>query len=288
MTAPTITVDRTSQRFDGNPQPRPELLLLHTTEGSSWPPYAGGNEAPHVTVQPIPGKGIHVREHRPWTDYAKALANREGGVETNRRGVLQVELMGTCDPSARNRLYYWPGVDDVVLEALATYLRPTLDRFDIPPVAVAPFLPYPKSYGSKGGQRLTFAQWNKARGICGHQHAPENDHGDPGAFPVDRFITHLEGDIVTPQDRKDIAAEVMRTPIGKDINGVERDLGWAVGAILRDGQRQNAAIAAIKAADPTDIAAAVVAGLPGSGLTADAVAKAIVAQLLEQTQGGTQ
>lgn len=199
--AGTITVDTTSQTFNGNPQPKPDICLLHTTEGMGWPPYAGGNEAPHVTVKPFPGKGIEVRVHRPWTDYAKALANRPGGVETNRRGVLQLELMGTCDPSARSRMYFWPEADDVVLEALADYLRPVLARFDIPAVALAPFLPYPKSYGSAGGQRLTFAQWNTARGICGHQHAPENDHGDPGAFPIARFIQYLtQEDDMSDQD----------------------------------------------------------------------------------------
>jgi peptidoglycan hydrolase-like protein with peptidoglycan-binding domain len=29
-------------------------------------------------------------------------------------------------------------------------------------------------------QRMSFAQWNSYQGICGHEHAPENDHGDPG------------------------------------------------------------------------------------------------------------
>lgn len=206
--AGTISIDTTSQTFSGSRQPDPDLCLIHTTEVWGWPPYAGGKEAPHVTVKPIRGVGIQVRVHRPPTDYGKSLANREGGVETNRRGVWQIELMGTCDPSRKGEMYFWPEADDAVLSALAEFVRPTLVRFDIPPVAVAPFLPYPKSYGSKGGQRLSFTAWNKARGICGHQHAPENDHGDPGAFPVARFIEFLKEDDMplTDADAKKIWA----------------------------------------------------------------------------------
>ena len=195
----TISVDAKTQTYKGTQQPTPEILLLHTTEGTSWPYYAGGNESPHVTVKPLPGRGIEVRVHRPWTDYAKALANRAGGVETNRRGVLQIELMGTCDPRSSNG-YFWPGADDVVLAALADYVRPVLARFNIPARTIATFLPYPVSYGSRGGQRLTFSQWNSARGICGHQHAPENDHGDPGAFPIDRFVAHLTDQTIPTTD----------------------------------------------------------------------------------------
>ena len=186
-----ITVDTTSQTFAGNPQPHPEICLLHTTEVWGWPAYGGGGTAPHQTIRPLPGVGIQVRVHRPWTDYAKSLANRPGGVETNHRGVLQVELMGTCDPDHADDLYYWPDADDVVLTALADHLRPVLAEFDIPPEMIADFVAYPDSYGFDAPQRLSFAQWNSARGICGHQHAPENDHGDPGAFPIARFINHL-------------------------------------------------------------------------------------------------
>ncbi|GAA0464000.1 hypothetical protein [Streptomyces olivaceiscleroticus] len=29
---------------------------------------------------------------------------------------------------------------------------------------------------------MSASQWNGFRGICGHQHVPENDHGDPGSL----------------------------------------------------------------------------------------------------------
>lgn len=160
----------------------------------SWPGYAGGGQAPHCTVRAVPGKGIVVREHTPFSQHAKALMNLPGGVETNRRGVIQFELIGTCDPihKGKSAWFYWPDADDVVLKALADYLRPIHAKYRIP--AKAPkFLAYPSSYGGERGQRMSFAAWNSFKGICGHQHVPENDHGDPGAFPIDKLLKFLGG-----------------------------------------------------------------------------------------------
>ena len=41
------------------------------------------------------------------------------------------------------------------------------------------FLPYPESYGPTQ-VRMSPAQFARFEGICGHQHVPENTHGDPG------------------------------------------------------------------------------------------------------------
>lgn len=201
---PTLTVDKTSQTFYSTDQPEADVVVIHTTEGMTWPGYSGGGEAPHATIRAIPGKGIQVREHIAFTKFAKALMNLPGGVETNRRGVLQFELVGTCDPKHKGNSswYFWPDADDVVLQALADYLRPLMERFDIPPVA-PDFLPYPASYGSKNGQRMSGPEWVAFQGICGHQHVPENDHGDPGAFPVTKLIAALKKRGTTPTPAKD-------------------------------------------------------------------------------------
>lgn len=187
----TTTVDSTTQRYTSAAQPEPDILLLHTTEGMSWPGYAGGGQAPHDTIRAIPGKGITVRRHYPYDQFAKALANTPAPGETNRRGVIQVELIGTCDPKHKgdDAWFYWPAADDVVLQALADYYRPILARYGIPTKAPA-FLPYPASYGSSS-VRMSAAQFAAFEGICGHQHAPENDHGDPGAFPIVKLLGFL-------------------------------------------------------------------------------------------------
>lgn len=191
----SIKVDSRSQRFPSSDQPEADVWLIHTTEGMGWPGYNGGGSAPHDTIRPIPGKGIEVRRHIPYGLFAKALMNTSIPGETNRRGVIQTELIGTCDPKHKGdrNWYYWPDADDVVLQALADYMRPVLKQYAIP-LQAPKFLPYPSSYGNRQGQRMSPRQFASFQGICGHQHAPENDHGDPGAFQIAKLIKMLGGD----------------------------------------------------------------------------------------------
>lgn len=200
----SVTVNRTAQRYSSGAQAKPRMVLLHTTEGMGWPGYGGGSSAPHATIRPIPGEGIEVREHIPFTQFAKALQNRAGGVQTNTSGVLQFELMGTCDERTASRAYYWPRADDAVLRALADYLRPIMATYGIPHTSDVTWKSYnrgqvPSSYGLSNGVRMSFAKWGTFRGICGHQHAPENDHGDPGDFPIATLLRHLSGKATTPK-----------------------------------------------------------------------------------------
>jgi hypothetical protein len=44
---------------------------------------------------------------------------------------------------------------------------------------------------------MTFAQWRSFYGWCGHQHVPENVHGDPGSLPWAAIAT-MARDLVTP------------------------------------------------------------------------------------------
>lgn len=192
----TVTVDRTSQRYSSGPQKRPRCVGLHTTEGGSWPSYGGGGYAPHSTIKPLPGVGIQVREHIDFDDYGRAFENRSGGVETNTAGVIQFELVGTCDERNPHDVYYWPDADDAVLEALADYLRPIMGRYDIPLRSTVTWKSYnkgqrPSSYGLDNGVRLTGSDWLEYVGILGHQHVPENSHGDPGDFPIARLLHFL-------------------------------------------------------------------------------------------------
>jgi hypothetical protein len=206
-----VSVDTRSQWFgDGSSQAAPvRKWVLHTTEGAGWPGYEGGAIAPNETIMPVPGVGVEVRRHLPQERSARALRNADGGVETNRQGVTQTELVGTCDPAMRGRgMYFWPAADDVVLEALAEYKRPILARLGIP-LTAARFLPYPRSGWSADTERMSGPEWVRFAGICGHQHVPENTHGDPGAFPAARLVELLrQGDDVTPEDVDKIALRV--------------------------------------------------------------------------------
>ena len=189
--------DHTTQWFHnaypGDTMPHPNVIVLHTTEGSSFPSYGGGGSAPTFTVHP----DGRVRQHFYANESARALVNASGGVQTNTLNVVQIELIGTCDKGGPG--VYWPSASDAQLGALAKLVKWLTATYPIPLVSTSkPWLSYPKSYGSASGQRMSFSEWNNFNGICGHQHVPENSHGDPGNFPVARLIALVKGTTSAP------------------------------------------------------------------------------------------
>lgn len=143
-------------------------LVLHTTESAGWPSYQDGAVAPHLTYD-----GTIWRQHYPLSTSARALANRPGGVETN-RWCWQVELVGTCERGGPGT--YWPDAD---LSDLRAFLEWMADHHGLPLTGPPLWSPYPASYGTWRG-RMTPSEWKAFSGVCGHQHVPENTHGDPG------------------------------------------------------------------------------------------------------------
>lgn len=166
---------------------------LHTTETSGWPGYNNWTVHPHATIRPIPNKGIEIRQNIPFSRASFSLRNQAGGVQTNTDYVFQFELIGTCERGGPG--YFWPEADDTVLLALYDQvIKPLSDAAGIP-IRSQPFQSYPSSYGARGKTntvRLSGATFDDYSGWLGHQHVPENSHGDPGAFPWARMIRLVE------------------------------------------------------------------------------------------------
>jgi peptidoglycan hydrolase-like protein with peptidoglycan-binding domain len=162
---------------------QPACIVLHSTEGGSWPGYAGGGTAPHFTVDP---RARSARQHFPLTSAARALVAPVDGTHTNTGGPIQVEIIGTCDPR-NGALPFVLDLDDGALGYLAGLLRAISDPTGIPLTSSVTWLPYPSSYGANG-VRLTAEQWATYSGVLGHQHVPGNAHGDPGALNVARLL----------------------------------------------------------------------------------------------------
>jgi hypothetical protein len=162
---------------------------LHTTEGSDWPTYSDWTIMPHGTVKPKPGVGVEIRQHLPLNQASFSLRNLDGGVQTNRDYVFQWELIGTSEKGGPG--YYWPDADEPVLTDLYEKLiEPLSAEYDIPLTALT-FQAYPASYGARGVTntvRLSGSGFDRFSGWLGHQHVPENVHGDPGAFPWTRMM----------------------------------------------------------------------------------------------------
>lgn len=179
------------------------VAVLHTTEGSTWPTYSGGATAPNYTGQPPLGKPNddnyrkgQWRAHFPDEKSARALRNDSGGVETNTLNAVQLELIGTCDPKNAKRwggtsptriagrdYVYWPDASEVQLMWVARILADFHRRHGLILTAPKRFIAYPGSYGATE-VRMSVKEWLNSRGVVGHQHIPENDHGDPGNLDI--------------------------------------------------------------------------------------------------------
>lgn len=186
----------------------PNCGVLHTTEGTDWPTYDAGAKAPNYTARPdFKAKRLLWRAHFPDEMSSRALRNEPGGVETNTLNAIQVELIGTCARLTRDQwvkagrkqdvdFIFWAEPPAWALQQLAEFIADMNRRHGIPITGPAVWMPYPASYG-KTVNRMTFAQWRAFKGWCGHQHVPENDHGDPGSLPW-ATVAKLAQAIVAP------------------------------------------------------------------------------------------
>ncbi len=187
-----------------------DKIILHTTEGPNWPSYDGGKNAPHITIKVNPRTGAcEWRQHYPLNRSSRALKNLPGGVETNTDDTIQVELIGTCDPRAMTGWakdsLLWPAAEEKHLAGVRTILKAICAATDVPFVDAAPrgWKSYPSSYANGAGQRLTNREWSAARGILGHQHVPENTHGDPGNIPISRLLKATAPTPAVPKSEED-------------------------------------------------------------------------------------
>jgi hypothetical protein len=164
-----------------------ERGLWHTTETDGWPGYGSGY-FPHLTVK-INGAGrFQAHQHIPFTRASRALRNEPGGVQTNRVTRCQVEIVTRADVVDTYGLH--PAMVDGLAD-LAEWLRA---NWGVPKACSVTFKPYPASYGKGNGVRLSPSAWERYAGWLGHMHAPENDHGDPGALDW-RPILQREADM---------------------------------------------------------------------------------------------
>lgn len=169
--------------------------VVHTTEGTTLPSYGGGASAPTFTLVPsLSSKSVAVFQHFDVDRSARALVNKAGGVQTNTLNCVQVELTGTCDPKTRAKwlaegrsFVFWPEAPEWALLEFARLVRWLSDEHGVKLQSTVTWKAYPGSYGANG-VRLSGQAWMDYYGWLGHQHVPENDHGDPGNFPMVRVL----------------------------------------------------------------------------------------------------
>ncbi|MFF1843044.1 hypothetical protein ACFVW9_15025 [Streptomyces sp. NPDC058217] len=277
-------------KYPGNAM-ETNVIVWHTTEGTSLPSYSGGAEAPNFTAVPdFKAKRLSWYQHCDFDTSARALVNKAGGVETNTLNVAQVELVGTCDPTTHAKWtkagyahLYTPELPVWVTRDLGAFARWANTEHGVPLSSGLTFKAYPSSYGASS-VRMSGSRWSAFKGHCGHQHVPENDHGDPGAFPMAAILTAAKGGSTTPQE-DDPMAGMTKTDVFDAVwktdaiaapatsTAIKTNPKWAPASILTDIVNNVRAIRAGEAAQTAAITA--LAKLVGSGVDTDAVVAAV-------------
>jgi len=201
-----------------------DKFLIHTTEGSSIAgavaAYRANNSWPHLTVDARVGRAPTITGHLDLDVAARSLRNMAGGVQTNTDGVIQIEVVGNAaNPAGID----WAWIGEHVV-------GPICRTMGIPLHSTVRWVPYPQSYGINAAQRLSPAAWTSFQGVLGHQHAPENDHGDPGAIPIVTVLDAAKQGGSLPKDWFDMATQA-------DLEAVVRKLGPWLGIVKGDLDR---------------------------------------------------
>lgn len=165
---------------DGGPQDLsyPPRLVLHTTEGGGTVQqlaafYHTSTFWPHFTAD-IDGRVL--AQHIPLSRGGRALSHTTA-TQTNDANCIQVEIIGRAIDAP-----HWMASS---VDWLGHALKPVLDALGIKRVA-PPFVA--NGAGLHAPQRMSETGWRWFNGVCGHEHVPENDHWDPGAMDIGRFL----------------------------------------------------------------------------------------------------
>lgn len=270
------------------------VIVWHSTEGRSLPSYDGGALAPNFTAVPdFAAKRLKWYQHFDFDTSSRALRNLAGGVQTNTLNVSQVEIVGTCDPTTHAKWVragyahlYMPELPDWAIRDLGAFARWAHDQHGVPLTSDVTFKAYPGSYGTNG-VRMSAAKWAQFSGHCGHQHVPENDHDDPGLFPMADILTAAKGGTteedevtLTAAELKDIAVAVWAHKLTSPTAAPGTDPTRQAGVYLAHTDAKQARLleflTELRTAEAAQTAAVTaLAGLIGSGVDTAAVVTAV-------------
>lgn len=169
----------------------PLRMVVHTTETLA---------DPLVWVPNWPSPSQVVADPKRRTVYqciglrtaAKSLFNAAGGVQTNFEGAIQVEINWRAPDGSPAR----PDLEESDYRWLAAEVFAPIARWaasEGTPInhgKVAPTGTIPGSATDYAPQRMSFDEWERFDGWCGHRNVPENDHWDAGTLDLDRLARY--------------------------------------------------------------------------------------------------
>jgi Peptidase family M23/N-acetylmuramoyl-L-alanine amidase len=186
--------------------------VLHTTEGSS---YAGARAAytdggvPHFTVAPdFQRNRGEIFQHFPLSSRATALRDENESLKENRAHAIQIEIVGTCDERNRGSFAQglfikdWPGWYVAAIGRLMRWLE---EHRGIDHASTVEWKSFAKggsagSFGASNGVRMSNAEFVGYSGWLGHQHVPDNVHGDPGDIDIAALLAVKPKMAAAPKD----------------------------------------------------------------------------------------
>lgn len=181
-----------------------DKLLLHTTESAGWPSYP--TFSPTLTFNPWKPRGQRWRQHCYINQAATTLANA-GTYRTNRADVAQIEIVAYCDPAKKASSAHIDKISADAYRELAEFYAWLHAEWGTELFLYPRWKPYPESYGIGNGVRMTTAQFGTFKGLCGHMHAPQQSHGDPGSLKVGLIVDTAkqiaaggDDDMATPEE----------------------------------------------------------------------------------------
>lgn len=154
----------------------------------------GAGSSPHLLWDPFTGR---VAQMFSATSRSKSVINAPGGVETNRKGDVCIQIETVFFPYCRTADgQVWATVADtpcVGLDRIVDWLR----SWGVPDV-------WPMGWPDWSSQRNA-GIWDSTSGHYGHSQVPENDHNDPGPMPASMFHSNIAA---RPSDRRRLDEEV--------------------------------------------------------------------------------
>jgi len=163
-------------------------VILHTTEGArasdAVSAYRTHKSWPHFTVSWENNQFV-VKQHIPIIHSARALLHPRNSCHTNNLHAIQIEITGFCANAPQFAQGY--------LDGIGSLLRWIQSQTNVKAIAPPPsqWIPHPRSYGSRAAQRMTCQAWATFNGVCGHQHVPNNKHGDPGVINIAYLLSKM-------------------------------------------------------------------------------------------------
>lgn len=145
----------------------PFRVVVHSTEGDTiagaLETYKKTSDYPHFTID-----ANTIEQHCPLNVGSTALLHPNGTPDTNRASAIQIEMVGWAEKPNELPLVKLFELLHLIAEQVPVKLDGPL------------YKAVPGSLGLSNGIRMSDAEWASFNGVCGHQHVPNNDHGDPG------------------------------------------------------------------------------------------------------------